>query len=198
MIAWLKRMWSTLVGKSLVGAGVFSLVVGTFLHDKLAELWHWSVDGLTSQQALAAYLAAWHWLWAPLGVPHVAVGIVLALLALLFYRTVQAPRHHTQPPPQDPLPPPQALTAGDLSEKQRLLLIMLWRIYPQPIELRALEQHFELTYPALERLVESLETHGLVSITAAYNHAVHSRGALVVLNKRGRDFCHEQGLAVDH
>jgi DNA-binding MarR family transcriptional regulator len=85
------------------------------------------------------------------------------------------------------------LTGDDLTDQQRQLLIMLWRLYPKHIGLRTLLQNFQLTYPALERLVESVEKHGLVEIVPGLYHAKS-----VFMTKVGRDFCHDNGLAVDH
>lgn len=127
-----------------------------------------------------------------LGIPRIITLLLFALLVALLWDRFKAYRRvQLTATPQKVTPKP--LTGDDLTEQQRQLLIFLWRRYPNHTDLHALVQIFELTYPALERLVESVEEHGLVEITSRLYQAKS-----VFMTKAGRDFCHDNGLAVDH
>jgi hypothetical protein len=172
--------------------GAFWLSVGFWLGSKLDPTIALAWDKVTG-----AFGPAWQALWKPLGVPRlIALAVLVAAVAPPLLRWWRSWREGKEPHgvvvkfvPPPPAPPPLSVSVFDLDEKQQKLLTMLWRIYPQSIELRVLLHNFELTYPALERLVESVEKYELVTITQFPTE--------VVLTKRGRDFCHESGLAVD-
>jgi hypothetical protein len=86
-------------------------------------------------------------------------------------------------------PPPKELVLADFDNNQQQILVMLLRIYPRSIALRALLENFQVTYPAGEILAESVEKLGLVTITPAYYDAKS-----IALTKQGRDFCCKVGL----
>jgi DNA-binding MarR family transcriptional regulator len=186
MPAWLKKVLHDVAVR--VGAGV---ILGA-----LVAIWLWgksnfSVDPSVAWSAVRLSIrATWCWLWSPLGIPRVIVWLTVALIAIAALRAwwrrqrtpVQVPR----------APPPNELTANDLNGDQRRLLSMLIRNYPRSSSLPAVSEVLQLQYPAAERLCESLERMGLVTITPGLYDAKS-----VFMTVRGRDFCYEQGLAVD-
>jgi hypothetical protein len=175
--------------------GLFWLTVSFWLGSKLDPR-----IALAWEKVTGAFGPAWQALWRPLGVPRViaATAFVVAV-ALPLLRWWRAWAHRKTPPTVvvrfvESADPPPPLTGDDLNGHQKTLLIMLWRIYPNSIALRSLLQNFEMTYPFIERLVESVERHGLVEIIPGY----HEPKSVRLTHPRGRDFCHDNGLAVDH
>lgn len=183
-MGWIKRVWHDPVGSNVIAAGIVALI------GAVAALSIWTnVLGATGR-AVAAVL---RWLWTPVALPGVIVVALVVAAVVPVTRWWWSQRKTAQTPLPATPQPPKPLTGDDLNKNQKTLLIMLWRIYPNGIDLRHLLQNLELTYPAIERLAESLEKHGLVTITPGMYAATS-----VVLTKNGRDFCHENGLAVDH
>jgi DNA-binding MarR family transcriptional regulator len=169
---------------------VLGLWLGSKLDPTIALAW---------AKVTGAFGPVWQALWKPLGIPRViALAALVAAVAppLLrwwrLWRERKEPRKvvvefvQAAPPAPSPTPP---VSVFDLTEEQQRLLTKLWRIYDKSIDLNLLQSQFDMTYGAMERLVESVEAYGLVeTIPGMYQRKS------VVLTKKGRDLVHDSGL----
>lgn len=88
------------------------------------------------------------------------------------------------PREKPPLPKPD-----DLTQPQRIMLMMLYREYPRPIGLSALAGVMGLRYPEAEQVCEKMAETTLITLTVG----AHSPAA-VFLTKAGRDYYLANGL----
>jgi DNA-binding MarR family transcriptional regulator len=84
-----------------------------------------------------------------------------------------------------PLPP-----VGDLDDREKRALMILYTEYPAPVALRQLAGMIGHSYGKGEQLFQKLEGLQLVDVVKNPYH-----GTQVVLTERGRDLCIERGIA---
>ncbi len=176
----IKRLWNDPVWSKVIAGVILTLLGAAWVYYKRHPV---AWDRVTT-----AFGRAWDWMLAPVGVARVLIGLAVLVLVICALRALRRLRIRRVLPAA---PPPKELTADDLNAEQRRLLSVLIRLYPKSSSVRAISEAFLLQYPAAERLCEGLEKLGLITVTPVYDAKSLS------LTTRGRDFCYEQGIAVD-
>jgi hypothetical protein len=200
MRGWLTKFWHDPVWSKVISGGIIAAIGAAGLYFEEQRGTGTPANPTAWENLTSGIAAAWAWLWAPLGVPRILVGLIFAAAVVALARLIQRRRRHapiaavaatkatvsvSRLGVREESPP----VVGELSDAQRMLLVMLIREYPRGLDVYVAAPQLRLKYPAAEKLAEEMAALKLITLAPGGHNA-----PVVFLTKRGRDLCIERRI----